>query len=342
MPEASTQALDEAVRSLVLAFDLTPEDVIRVRAGQPRRTVTEAVDSIYPKASPSQRKNFDKPKSRFVKRFGGLDFATVDYEMLDDLAEELYDEALIEGFSGAYTHEHTVGFLRWLFLEAKKRGYRRDNPSEGLRAKPRPISPRRSLEDFELDCYFNTCQFSGNDPLLDTLLFWLPRETAARPVSCCNARLEDLDEAVGGIRLRGKAAHNPMLPLSPSLFRALVGLHRQRAIPTEDGIDYLLRRKDGSPLTYRRFEYVAQRLQRAHPWAKRLGASAYYLRHTTLRDIRRATNRDLAMAYAGHYKADAIDTYADFEFDELRVAHDTVFGQDVPLPSHFRRTALAG
>lgn len=342
MPEMSTPEIDEAIRSFVNLFDLTPEDVARVRNGQPRRTVSEAVELIYPKATPSQRKNFDKPKKRFVEAFGQTDFSSVDYEALDGFAETLYDEALIDGHSGAYTHEHTVSFLRWTFHNARKRGYRRDNPAEGLVSKPRPISPRRSLQSVELADYFNVCQFSGNDPLLDILLFWFPRETAARPISCCNARFEDLDPGVLGITLRGKASHNPTLPLSPSLFKALVGLHRQRAVPTGDGIDYLFRRKDGTPLAYRRFEYVAQRLQRAHPWAKRLRASAYYLRHTTLRDIRRATSRDLAMAYAGHYKADAIDTYAGFEFDELRAAHDTVFGEDVPLPTHFRRTGLAG
>lgn len=340
MLETRSPHPDALVRAFVLEYNLTPDDVARIRADVPRIGILEAVEVKYPLTTKSQRKNFDRPKRELVASLGHLDVASATYDHLAKLATDLFELAVLDGHSGAYTWEHTVGFFRWFFKEVVRSGWRRDNPAEELGKKKRPVSPRRALADQELEDFLDTCQLTGNDPLLDTALFWLMRESAARPVSIYRALVSDLDQSAIAIRLRGKADHNPLIPISPSLLEALLGLHARRAPDLRDTSSHLFRQRDGQPLTYKRFESLAARLQRQHGWARQLPATSYYIRHTTLRDIRRARGRDMAKAYAGHFSKEAIEIYAGLEFEELREAHDSVFGADVSVPTVFRRAGV--
>jgi hypothetical protein len=88
----------------------------------------------------------------------------------------------------------------------------------------------------------------------------------------------------------------------------------------------MFHRADGGHLSDRWFDGFALRMQR-QPWARDLGVSAHWVRHTTLTDIERLAGLRVAGAYAGHAdtRFGVTGSYTKASLDELRTAHSRLF-----------------
>lgn len=84
--------------------------------------------------------------------------------------------------------------------------------------------------------------------------------------------------------------------------RGLIDHASERAAP-RDG--RLLRYRDGTPCTYRRYDGLFERLGEVLPWVAVQGVSAHWVRHTTLTWVERHFGYAVARDFAGHAEDDS-------------------------------------
>lgn len=109
----------------------------------------------------------------------------------------------------------------------------------------------------------------------------------------------DLDEDQCIVRLREKANTERWQPVSPTPTVHLIRQAYERKAP-EDG--RLLRYRNGPPITYRRYDYLWERLGQALPWVAVQGISTHWIGHTILKWVERTFGYAVARAFAGHYE----------------------------------------
>lgn len=96
----------------------------------------------------------------------------------------------------------------------------------------------------------------------------------------------------------------------------------------------LLRYADGKPITDRRYDYIFNRVQDALDWAKAMGVTAHWLRHTTLKWVERRFGIGVARAYAGHADSGSDLTttaYTKADITEVAAALSALTGEPHPL-----------
>jgi hypothetical protein len=96
----------------------------------------------------------------------------------------------------------------------------------------------------------------------------------------------------------------------------------------------LLRKRNGKPITHRRYDYLCERLSQHLPWVNSQQISAHWLRHTTLTWVERHFGFAVARAYAGHTHPDnkaTTTTYIQAELHEIVHALATLTGEPHPL-----------
>jgi hypothetical protein len=157
---------------------------------------------------------------------------------------------------------------------------------------------------------------------------------------------DDLAPATRAVRLVEKYAKQRWAPISAHLAHRLVSHTALR----HDGCNLVLHRRDGGHLNDKWFEGFARRIQNP-AWAKELGVSAHWIRHTTITDIERIAGVRVAAAYAGHADSNfgVTGTYTKVSPEELRLAHSRLFSDrsesvDDPdsAPNLLRRASLLG
>jgi integrase/recombinase XerC len=126
-------------------------------------------------------------------------------------------------------------------------------------------------------------------------------------------------------------------PVSPTLMRHLLTHADERG--AQDPTDQVLRYRNGSPLTTRRYDHLWQRLGKHLPWVAAQQISTHWLRHTTLTWVERNFSYAVARAYAGHSgKSDGgtTTTYVRGQIDEIASALATLTGEPHPLATATR------
>jgi integrase/recombinase XerC len=96
----------------------------------------------------------------------------------------------------------------------------------------------------------------------------------------------------------------------------------------------LLRKRNGKPITHRRYDYLWERLSQHLPWVASQQISTHWLRHTTLTWVERNFGFAVARAYAGHTDADNKATttaYVQAELHEVVLALAALTGEPHPL-----------
>ena len=117
--------------------------------------------------------------------------------------------------------ENFVRAARFLFRLAVDRRLITHSPAAAVKIPTRPPAPERPLTCEELNVFAVVACTTGNDPLLDGLLFEFHRKTAARREGALNLRICDLDARGGAVTLTensvGHAAFPSMLTSSNDL-----------------------------------------------------------------------------------------------------------------------------
>jgi integrase/recombinase XerC len=94
-------------------------------------------------------------------------------------------------------------------------------------------------------------------------------------------------------------------------------------------------RRNGRPITVRRYDYLWNRVGEHLPWAAAQGITAHWLRHTTLTWVERNFGYAVARAYAGHNdrgnNAGTTTTYVRADVEEIAAALTALTGEPHPL-----------
>jgi integrase len=181
---------------------------------------------------------------------------------------------------------------------------------------------------------------TGNDPELDGIILRLHIETACRRGGALGLSRQDLDPEQCLIQLHEKGETTRWQPVSPTLMRNLLAHADERDARAPN--DQVLRYRNGSPITDRRYDHLWQRIGRRLPWVARQQVSTHWLRHTTLTWVERNFGYAVARAYAGHSgKNDAgtTTTYVRANIEEVAAALATLAGEPHPLAARQGRQA---
>jgi integrase/recombinase XerC len=235
---------------------------------------------------------------------------------------------------GRTAAEHQIAALRCVYKYAVRDGLLTDaeNPATRVTKPRRLASTRRAVPEQQLSAINRIAATTGNDPDLDCLLLRLHTETACRRGGALALRPCDLDTAQCLVRLREKGETVRWQPISPTLMDHLLVHARERG--STDPNAHLLRYRNGSPITTRRYDHLWLRIGKHLPWVATQQVTMHWLRHTTLTWIERNFGYAVARAYAGHDgKSDAgtTSTYVRADVYEVARALAALTGEPHPL-----------
>jgi integrase len=257
---------------------------------------------------------------------------------IKQLGEHVRATAVVRrnGRGGNSAVENLITALRCLYRHAVADGWieARDNPAAKVDKPTRLKSTRRAVADDRIAEINQVASTTGNDPELDTLILRLHIETACRRGGALALRPLDLDPDQCLVLLREKGDTHRWQPVSPTLMAHLLAHARERGAPAEGR---LLRYRDGTPITYRRYDHLWHRLGEHLPWVAAQQISTHWLRHTTLTWVERNFGFATARAYAGHadrHSEATTTTYVKATIHEVASALAALTGEPHPLATN--------
>ena len=312
-------------------------------------TVAEYLPQVLAAAGPGARRTYGSYWAKMAAVWGDRRLTEILASDVEALQREARATARVRrnGRGGRHAGEHLIAAARAFFLRAIADGYlaRDESPAHRV-AKPRRLpSPRRALTAEELEQINLVARTSGNDVVLDALLLRLHTETGCRRGGALRLRLMDLDSRGGLVRLREKGETERWQPISLGLATRLAEHAQVRCAVLPS--DSLLRYRDGSPLTSRRYDNLWHRIGEELPWVAAQGISTHWLRHTTLTWVERHFGYGVARAYAGHTDSHgaATTTYIKADVQDVATALAAMTGQPHPLagaPSDLLGSGVSG
>lgn len=287
-------------------------------------THAQFLEHVLAVAPPASKRTYKTGFNRLVAAFGAQSIADVQAPDLDSMCNELFAATRRAGSSdGTGAVRGFTSSARFWYGQAVRLGHRNDNPAQLLTMPARRRRVRRALTESELRDVYRVVASGGTDPILDMLILDFHRETAARMGGALQLRTSDLNLNRGSVLLREKYGHEREVPASRELLYRIAEHTASRSTSEPDAEAF--RYRNGSALTRRRYNSIFKRVQTQLPWAKRLGVSIHWLRHTTLTDISNASGSRVAAAYAGHSERSVTDIYTVPTFEDLQAAHMIVF-----------------
>jgi integrase/recombinase XerC len=293
----------QAARMLLEKMGISPADLLLAPAAQREApTFADYIPRVSSAVSAGTRRVYSTYWHRVIATWGPRQITDVTALEIGQLAEQVkvtvVNRRNARGGRGAA--EHLIGALRCMYRYAVADGILTEEENPAARVpKPRRLrSPRTALPDQRLAELSRVAASTGNDPALDALLLRLHTETACRRGGALALTPEGLDQEHCLIQLHEKGGTLRWQPVSPTLMSHLVA-HGE----TRGGLDSgqrLLRYPSGQPITYRRYDYLWQRLGQHLPWVATQQVSMHWVRHTVLTWVERNFGFAVAQAYAGH------------------------------------------
>ncbi|MEV7624109.1 site-specific integrase [Actinoplanes sp. NPDC089786] len=273
---------------------------------------------------------------KICQRWGGRRITDPTASEIKRLAEDIRDEAVIRRNTrgGRTAAEHLISAMRCVYRHAVMDGLidEAGNPAARV-AKPRRLAnARHALSEEQLAAVVHAATTTGNDPGLDGLLIRLHLETACRRAGALGLRPRDLDPDQCLVRLREKGGTARWQPVSPTLMHYLQNHHAERGDTDQHGS--LLRYRDGSRLTYRRYDHLWGRLGIHLRWVATQQITTHWLRYTTLTWVERNFSYAVARAFAGHSGQRDVGTtitYVHAQIEEVAAAVAVLTGEPHPL-----------
>jgi integrase len=233
--------------------------------------------------SDSSRRAYSSYWKKIVEAWGGRRLDEPTPSEVKQLGEDIRATRVVRSNSrgGTSAVENFITALRCLYNHAVADNLitAAENPASKVDKPRRLKTTRYAVPDARLAEINEVAATTGDDPALDTLLLRLHIETACRRGGALALRPIDLDPVQCRILLREKGETQRWQPVSPTLMTHLQAHARERHAPPNGR---LLRKRNGNPITYRRYDYLWERLSRHLPWVASQQISAHWLRHTTL------------------------------------------------------------
>lgn len=202
------------------------------------------------------------------------------------------------------------------------------NPADPLAKPRRAEGKRRPLTPQELTQLWTLVQTTGKDPELDTLLVTYHLLTGARRQGALRLTLEDVHVGGAKVLLHEKDRSDRWQPVPPSLIQALLDhAHRRGATAPQDRV---LRYRDGTPLTGRRYDSLHKRVQRLLPWADDCKFDMHTLRVHTSAQIERAFSTAVSDRFLGHRPKTPGQRYVQATYAEVATAIQALTGEPHP------------
>jgi len=216
----------------------------------------------------------------------------------------------------------------------------------------------------------------SQDVELDMLIVWFHLETGARRGGALTLVLDALDWTGQTARLTEKGGTVNNQPVSRGLIGALIAhalergdvvaktvgglrpedvtaddvLERRATLRGDQPVFYYKNRwmpkgkieREPHPLTRRRYNSLFDRLQRALPWADRIGARTHDMRKTGAVFVERACGYAVARNWLRHSGGDPTNTYVVASAEEVAEGFELLTGQSHPLAEEKRRREQGG
>jgi integrase len=327
-------------RLLLSRLGLTLDDLRPTSSPLP--TIAQYLPTVIAAARPGARTTYTPYWQRIAAVFGDRRLDEVTASDIATLMQRACDERVVRRNSrdGTSTREHMLRAVRAIYHQAEADDLitHRANPAARVPKPQRPDSTRRALTSDEIAAINTTVASTGNDAVLDSLLIRLHLETACRRGAALALRNQDLDEQWALIGLREKNHAVRWQPASPTLIRALADHRDQRGTGNPPEAQ-LLRYRDGTPITTRRYDHLWTRVGKHLPWVTAQNISTHWLRHTTVTWVERHFGYGIARAYAGHTHTagPSTTTYIRADLTEVAAALSALTGEPHPLagtPTH--------
>ncbi|WP_086669010.1 site-specific integrase [Lentzea kentuckyensis] len=323
-----------AARLLIAQLGLTPDDLL----WEPTDILTfaEYVPKVAAAAGPGAQRTYGTYWAYIVTAFGDRPLDEVDAIDIETLMRQVVDLRVVRRSDrgGLSTAEHLLAAMRTIYVHAIRDEILppHHNPAAAIPKPRRQTSVRRALTNQELAAINDAVATTGDDTPLDTLILRLHTETACRRGGALALREDDIEPHWCLLRLREKNNAIRWQPASPTLIRALLR-HRDERGTGRPSPEPLLRYRDGTPITSRRYDGLWQRVGNHLPWAAAQGISTHWLRHTTLTWVERHFGHAVAHAYAGHtdHHNDTTGIYTRAQLPEVAAALSSLVGEPHPL-----------
>jgi integrase len=346
---ANAAALD-AVLTILTAQGVTPQELVAYaadnggNAAAPSRRVIPTVREFLPlvaNVTPAgARRTYEPYWKLLIGQLGDQRMNEITTLQLESVAVAAQEGARVRRNSqgGIGAKENCVAAMRCVFRNAVKDGLIKDDqdPSKLVKKPHRKPNQRRALSNTELEQVWEVVVSGGNDPDLDSLLVRFFVETGARRAGALSLRIRDFNHDRQQVRLREKGDITRWQPVSRTLMDALIKHAEARGAKDLD--DAVFRYKPtrgteiGRPLTKRRLNTLANRVQTALPWAGELGVSPHWFRHTATSAVERVAGFGVARAFAGHSAGgETTTTYIKAQETEVARAVEILTGERHPL-----------
>jgi integrase len=316
---------------------ISPADLLHSSTPADAPTFSDYIPRVSKAVSPGTLRVYGTYWNRIIAAWGPRPITSVTPLEIGQLAEQVKANVVkrrnARGGHGAA--EHLVAGLRCMYRHAVADGILTEAENPAARVpKPRRLrSTRSALPASQLEELSRVAAVTGDDPALDALILRLHTETACRRGGALALTPEDLDAEQCLIRLHEKGDTMRWQPVSPTLMSHLLAHGDSRG-----GLDsgqHLLRYLNGQPITFRRYDYLWQRLGRHLPWVATQQVSTHWIRHTVLTWVERHYGFAVAQAYAGHEDhgrgGRAMATYVRAGLPEVASALAALTGEPHPL-----------
>lgn len=334
------QAGLDAARLLLQRMGIPLADlVVGAAVRPPAPTFAEYVPIVVGSLTAGTQRAYGSYLDRVVSRWGDRRIDEVNPSEIRTFIVDAKAHAVQRrnGRGGRSAEENLIAALRCLYRRATADGFLDEAQNPALKvAKPKRLpSTRQALPDVRLAEIGEVAATSGNDPALDGLLIRLHVETACRRGGALALRPRDLDVEQCLILLREKGGSFRWQPVSPTLMDYLRAHGEERGAGADEP---LLRYRNKTPLTRRRYDQLWVRLGKRLPWVATQQVSTHWIRHTTLTWVERNFGYAVARAYAGHAERVGGDVgatagYVRASMHEVTDALSALTGEPHPLSS---------
>jgi site-specific recombinase XerD len=261
-----------AAQQLIAQLGLSPDDLLWTPpAAIP--TIADYLPHVQAAEGPGARRTYSTYWDRILDAFGDRRLDQITATDIETLLRHVMATTVTRRNHqhGHYAGEHLIAAIRAIYTHAINDELlpAHRNPAAKVGKPRRPPSGRRALYTAELAAIYAVAVETGSDAPLDSLLLRLHTETACRRAAALHLTDDDIDPEWCLLRLHEKNNIIRWQPASPTLIAALLRHRDQRG--GGDPAAPLLRYRDGTPLTTRRYDHLWHRIGTHLPWVAKQG-----------------------------------------------------------------------
>ncbi|MGY1900828.1 site-specific integrase [Nocardia gipuzkoensis] len=205
---------------------------------------------------------------------------------------------------GESAAENLLTALRRLYKHAERHRLidPSSNPAAAARLPGRRTGKGDVLSSEQLREVIRIASSTGDDPELDELIVMLHIQTACDRQAAIDLALHDLDPDHCLVRLRTRGGGFHWHPVSPRLM-ATLRRHAERRGGREV-THRVLRKRNGRPISYRRYDGLWSRVRENLPWAQELEVTTYSITETVRAHVRQLFGETVERVYVGQHHDD--------------------------------------